>query len=597
MSSSLLTYACASVNTPAYYRRSYLMHLFLMFVFAGWQLSVNAQSLTVAEQLSRQYPDSAYRFIRVLLNQAVTQNDRRTEGDCLQQIGLLFYHQGSYAQAIDYLLQAQKIFRSVNDSNRLARNRNELGKVYYYNEQSDLALNQFTEALTYYSQSRNAQGLARTYANIGHFYEKRLDLNQAYRYQKLALSNAGRTNDRAGLSTIYENLGSIFEDREQYDSAQYYYQNALSLSQQTHDEIGQIEIINNLGDIFRKTGRYQRGLERSREAMQLAQQKKERYQLSSAYRDIAKTFRLMNQPDSAYTYLERSRDLVDEIYAVENNRQIALLQTLYDVERKDSEISQLNARKRVDFIAITATVIVLLLIGILAAVIISRQRLKICNEQALNQQNQEIFRTQNELMQVALKNKQLEEENLKSQLELKSKELTTHTLQIIQKNQVLEELKDDLTKVLKDDKRDKKKLLKQLVQKITLNFSQDKYWADFRAIFEQVHPHFFRDLTQQFPDLTSTDMRLIALLKMNISSADVATLLGISTDSLRVARYRLRKKLGLLEGESLSAFIQRFSRDSSAPPLTPPIPLFASVSTVTSSPVMSVSAVVSVSQN
>ncbi len=54
-------------------------------------------------------------------------------------------------------------------------------------------------------------------------------------------------------------------------------------------------------------------------------------------------------------------------------------------------------------------------------------------------------------------------------------------------------------------------------------------------------------------------MRLISLLKMNLSSGDIATILGISQDSLRVARYRLRKKLNLEQGENLSAFFQALS--------------------------------------
>ncbi|GAB4024682.1 helix-turn-helix transcriptional regulator [Spirosoma koreense] len=518
-----------------------------------------SQPLSQTEQVSRQYPDSAYRLIKHQLDEAVDQQNRPTQGDYLQQLGLLFYHQGSYAQAIDFLLQAQKIFVEAADENRLARNRNELGTVYYYNEQVGKALMQFNEALAFYRQHRNAIGLAQTYANLGHIYEKRQASQLAFRYQRLALQHSLVARDTVSLTKIYENLGSIFEDESRYDSAYYYYEQALGLARQTHDEIGQIEILNNLGDTFRKTGHYQRGLAFSRQALHMAQQKRELYQLSAALRDIAKTYRAMNRPDSAYTYIERSRDLTDEIYALENNRQIALLQTLYEVERKDSEIARLNARKQIDVIIITAASIVLVLIGSLGVVIISRQRLRIRNGQALNQRNQEIYRTQHELIQAELKNQQLQEENLKAQLALKSKELTAHTLQIIQKNQVLEALKDDLTMILKDDKRDQKKQLRQLAQKIDLSFSQDKYWDDFRNIFDQVHPTFFPALTRQFPDLTATDLRLIALLKMNIASADVATLLGISSDSLRVARYRLRKKIGLAEGESLSAFIQRFS--------------------------------------
>lgn len=518
-----------------------------------------AQSLIGTELLSRQYPDSAYRLIKVKLDQAVAQHDELAQGNYLQQIGTLLYHQGSYVQAIDYLLQAQKIVRNAHHDQRLASNQNELGTVYYYNEQPERALAQFTEALTYYQQSQNAKGLAQTYANIGHIYEKRQDLKKAYHYQKQALIHSRIANDTASLTKIYENLGSIFEDEARYDSAYIYYQKALILTQQTNDQISQIEIINNLGDVFRKTGRYKQGMTLSRQAQQRSQQTGERYQLSAALRDIAKTYRLLNQPDSAYKYIELSRDLTDEIYAVENNRQITLLQSLFDVERKDSEIAQLNARKQVDLIIITASCVVLLLLGSLAFVIISRQRLKIQNEQAINQQNQQIFSTQHELMRAELKNKQLEEENLKGQLELKGKELTSHTLQIIQKNQVLEAVKDDLAAILKDDKRDQKKQLRQLLEKIGQSFDRDKYWDDFRRIFDQIHPHFFEQLARQFPDLTPTDLRLIALLKMNINSADMATLLGISSDSLRVSRYRLRKKIGLSEGESLSAYIHSFS--------------------------------------
>ncbi|ADB38417.1 tetratricopeptide repeat protein [Spirosoma linguale] len=548
--------------TPTFCRKHVcLIALLLAATVVGAQPVINE-----TEHLTQQHPDSTYRLLKSRLDRAMSGPNPLATGDYLQQIGVLLYHQGSYVQAIDYLLQAQKIFRTAEDGNRLAQNRNELGTVYYYNEQVNQALTQFNEALAFYLKTRNPAGLARTYANIGHIYEKKKDIERAFSYQKLALHNSQLANDSESLTKIYENLGSIFEDEARYDSAFVYYQKALTLSRQNGDEVGQIEIINNLGDVFRKTGRYQQGMALSREALQRARQQGERYQLSAALRDIAKTFKLLNQPDSAYSYIEQSRDLTDEIYAAANNRQITLLQTLYDVERKDSEIAQLNAQKRIDLIILSASGMVLLLIGVLGVVMISRQRLKIRNERAANQQNQQIYRTQHELMQVALKNKQLQEENLKGQLELKSKELTTHTLQIIQKNQVLEELKHDLTVVLKDEKRDQKKQLRALVDKISLSFNQDKYWADFRTIFDQVHPAFFQQLTQRFPELTATDMRLVALLKMNISSADIATLLGISTDSLRVTRYRLRKKIGLSEGESLSAFIHSFPVQSQLSP-------------------------------
>lgn len=521
--------------------------------------SIGGISIQAIEQLAHQHPDSAYVLIKGGLDKATSQNDVVQEAEYWQQLGLLFYHQGNYTQATKYLLQGQKTFREAKATDLLARNLNELGTVYYYNRQSELARKQFDEALAIYRRARNERGIAQTYGNIGHLYEKKGDLKQAFRYQRLALSSYQAANDQSGLAKIYENLGSIYEDLTRYDSARYYYQRAFAMSNQSRDEIGKLEIINNLGDIYRKTGQYRPALTIYRQVVQLAQQKGEKYQINGAYRDLGKTFQLLNQHDSAYHYFELSHDLTDQIYAADNNRQIALLQTLYEVEQKDSEIARLEAEQRITTILTVTAVLILLLIGVLALVTISRQRLKLQNEQALNQQNHQIFQAQHELMEAALANKQLAEENLRYQLELKGKELTSHTLHLIQKNQVLEELKNDLNIILKDDKRDQRKQLKQLVQKIGQSFNQDKNWDDFRTTFDQVHPNFFSTLTRQFPDLTTTDLRLIALFKMNMGSADVATMLAISPDSLRVSRYRLRKKLGLSEGESLSTYIQQFA--------------------------------------
>jgi tetratricopeptide (TPR) repeat protein len=509
-------------------------------------------------QLARQQPDSAYPLIRAALNQAVQQADRLAEATYRQQLGLLFYHQGSFVRAIDNLLRAQRIFRNLNQPDLLARNLNELGNTYYYNEQSKRALAQFEEALRLYKQTRNGAGLAMTYGNIGHIYEKRKDLARAYAFQKLALASYQSSNDRAGLATIYENIGSIFEDQERYDSAYFFYDKALTYKKLVRDKIGQIEVINNLGDVFRKTGRYRQGMILSRQAVQMARATGEKYQMSAALRDMAKTYRLLNQPDSAYDYLESSRDVVDDIYADRNNREIALLETLYNVEQKDSEIATLTTRQQRNTLLAVASVLVLLLGAVLGWVVVSRQRLRIRNERTLSQQRQQMLQTQNDLMQADLNNKQLQEENLNYQLALKSQQLNTYTLNLIQKNQTLTDLRADLQAIVDDDKRDQRKQLRAVTQKIEQSFSQDRTWDDFRATFDAVHPHFFSSLTQQFTDLSAADLRLLALLKMNMNSADTATLLGISSDSLRVARYRLRKKLQLAEGESLTGYVQRF---------------------------------------
>ena len=208
-------------------------------------------------------------------------------------------------------------------------------------------------------------------------------------------------------------------------------------------------------------------------------------------------------------------------------------------------------------IIIFSTIVIILLIIIIGFNIINKQRIKIDTELKLVESKRILHEAEKMALEVALHNKLIKQESLKLELELKSKELITHTLYIIQKNQLLEDLKSKLNLILKEDKRDQKKEIKQVLNLIHQSGHQDNNWDDFRIIFEQVHENFFTQLKKMSQTLTSADFRLLALLKMNLSSADIATMLGISQDSLRTSRYRLRQKLQLPEGENLLQFLQQ----------------------------------------
>ena len=501
-------------------------------------------------------PDSTFLALKDAYNRAVEKKDPLAAARCLVQMGQICFHLGHFPQALDYHLQASDIFRKEGASQQLAGNLNDIGILYYYNKQPELSRRQYEEALAIFHQLNNKTGVALTYGKIGHLYEKQQRYDSAFLYQRRALVTYLSADDKPGMSKIYENIGSIYEDLGRYDSASYYFNRALDLNMQGGEKIARIEILNNLGDVCRKTGRYAEALVQTRRALLLALELHEQRQLSGAYRDLGKAHHLAGANDSAFYYLELSRQYLLETYSEENSKQVALLQTVYDIEKKNNEIERLQNARKTNRIITAAIIIVILLLVAMGVLIISRQRLKLRNEQILRMQHRQIFETEKELMEAALQNKQLQEGKLKEELEVRSRELTTHTLHLIQKNQLLEELRIRLDEMVKDDKRDQKKQLKQLLNQINHSFNHDQYWVDFRNIFEQVHQAFFDNLKKYCDSLTANDLRLVALLKMNMESNDIATLLGISQDSLRVVRYRLRKKLNLQQGESLTAFIQ-----------------------------------------
>ena len=88
--------------------------------------------------------------------------------------------------------------------------------------------------------------------------------------------------------------------------------------------------------------------------------------------------------------------------------------------------------------------------------------------------------------------------------------------------------------------------------------SDEESWNMFQSNFDRIHENFFRTLKEKFPDLTSGDLRLCALLRLNLPTKEIAKLMNISVRGVDAARYRLRKKLGLPPESSLTDFMISF---------------------------------------
>ncbi len=500
-------------------------------------------------------PDSAFHLATLALQMAQEFDCRSAKAQSHQIIGVVLFHQGVYQESLRHLLLADVAFNELGQKKNSAETLNQLGLVYYSIKQPGLALQHHRKALSLFEELKDENGIADSYGCIGRLYEKRNELNEALLYQKKALAFYQKDNDKRGMATILENIGSIYEDQENYAIALDYFTRSLKLTEATGDSLSMIVNINNIGDNYRKTNNYAEAIEWTRKAVELAERLKDKYQISSAYKDLSKIYGLQGDYKNAYDNLEIGRNLYQDMYTQDASRQLELFQTLFEIERKNHDIQALEVDRKLSTIIKITLASSLVLLGMLAGVIISRQRLKIKGDKEIIAQNAQFYEAQNKLMKAEIENTHLHEQKLRNELEAKAKSLTSHTLHIISKNKTLEAIQAKLDELLKEGHSDYRKHLKSLVKMIEHNFVQDKDWDDFRQIFEQVHQDFFHRLQLKAPELTPADLRLASLVRLNIPSKDISVLLGISSDSLRIARYRLRKKLGLIQGESLSHFI------------------------------------------
>jgi len=96
-------------------------------------------------------------------------------------------------------------------------------------------------------------------------------------------------------------------------------------------------------------------------------------------------------------------------------------------------------------------------------------------------------------------------------------------------------------------------------------FDTESDWTQFLMKFERKHSSFFRIMRERFPELTPSDLRLSACLKMNLCTKEIASLMNLSVRAVENSRYRLRKKLGLTSAQNLNGFLMHIDSQESVP--------------------------------
>ena len=151
-------------------------------------------------------------------------------------------------------------------------------------------------------------------------------------------------------------------------------------------------------------------------------------------------------------------------------------------------------------------------------------------------------------------------ETHKKDLEKKNEELVKNTLSLIKNNkfnlQILEKL-DKISRIVPARNKEVHKILNEIITEIDQKIKTET-WQNFEISFNNVHEGFYKNLLKQFPDLTGTEIKLCAFIRLGLSIKDIASIMYITPESVKVARSRLRKKLGLSSEMNLQTFLLNF---------------------------------------
>ena len=148
----------------------------------------------------------------------------------------------------------------------------------------------------------------------------------------------------------------------------------------------------------------------------------------------------------------------------------------------------------------------------------------------------------------------LQTEKLQTELAGKSRELANSAMSLVYKNELLQKISQELSK-LKDNQKPQEDQLRKIQKIIDDGMNDERDWNLFENSFNEAHESFFKKLKANHPDLVPNDLKLCAYLRMNMSSKEMASLLNISVRGVEIRRYRLRKKLAVPHDKNLTEFL------------------------------------------
>tara|TARA_B000000475_G_scaffold68071_1_gene54618 strand:- start:926 stop:2656 length:1731 start_codon:yes stop_codon:yes gene_type:complete len=143
----------------------------------------------------------------------------------------------------------------------------------------------------------------------------------------------------------------------------------------------------------------------------------------------------------------------------------------------------------------------------------------------------------------------LEKDKINEELKLKRRELFSKINFISQRNDYLNNIRDQL-----DGDISIAKNLKSIKREIKNITTSEQAYEEFDKMFSQVYPNFYKRLNLT-AKLSQTDIRLASYIKMNHSNNEISRISGISLRTVESQRYRLSKKLNLAKGQDLNRFI------------------------------------------
>lgn len=446
---------------------------------------------------------------------------RLTQAECWHLAGNFCYQENKFTLAFEYMQKAQTVFntyRNKTENTYLHRYDNMLGNCYYHFGEYGEAVKYLKKGSEFPAGWNPPHFTPALYNNLALCYQQLKQYDSAIAWYKKTYEAAVAFNDSIYMALAQGNMGYTYYLQQQYDKALPLLEADYKGSLQAGEKGSATNAAMTLAAIYIKTESPALAEQYMNASRQYVYNARGVMVMKNWYENLYLLARAKGDHKNAGRYADSLMLYKDSVTAMRDKKAFNQAVLKLESEKHQHEVNRLEQIRKQQVLLRNSLLAVLVLLALVALLWLSRRLLKRNQEKELAQQ----------------------------QLYFAEQELMNYTRQLRKKNDLLQQLRDELNK--ENALSDREGNINRLLEATILT---DEDWKKFRQLFEKVYPGFFIRLKEKMPDLSAADIRLLALTKLQLPPRNMASMLGVSYDAIKKARQRLRKKIDLPEDGTL----------------------------------------------
>lgn len=450
------------------------------------------------------------------------------------EVAILLLNCNVYDQAFEYFFKSLRISEKLGKESSICITNHNIGCVYFQLEKYDEALKYFNKvvelAKKLIPEDKHLEESQHSfYNNIGMTYGKLGKYNIGLRYMEKAIAHLDK-NSIYTLARYYGNIAPMYYATGKRDKAFECAFKSKAYLEDLNNNDGLAEIHLILSKLYFQENDFRQARKTIEKATELAEKIKSDVLLKEIYEHFILLSKKENRFQETVFYLEKLHKTQDKLINERVLSKITSLKLHYDFEKKEAqqqlELQKTRFRHRLALTVAALFIVILLLLYF--------------------------------LVKLRIKHIKLEKMNLEKDLEIRNKELTTNVMYLMKNADLINEVLHRLIKLKSNLKPENTPVVKEIIQDLQ-SLSRNDLWKEFEVRFNRVHLDFYKNLQERCSELTPTELKLCAFLRLNMSSKEISSLTGITPKSVDVMRGRIRKKLNITNTDiNLVTFLSDF---------------------------------------